>query len=215
MTSAAYPPEPWHLRGEFLAGVFLVPPVELPGRVWAEMPPGARPFTLAGRAIVAVAAVRYTPGGVLDYDELLVAVPTIRGRRLAVTIPLIWVTSPASRAGGRELWGIPKELMTERRAAAGRRLRALFRTEERTILAEVDGVATFDLPGTWTLPMPTLQRRPGGGVIRSTNSIRGRLHLARTAWTFGSSLSWLQGRRPVLSAALTRAVVVFGTRVER
>lgn len=211
----SYPPEPWHLRGEFLAGIFLVPTSELPAHVWAEIPSAARPLALGGRAIVAVAAVRYTPGGVLDYDELLVAVPTIQRRRLALTIPQIWVTSPASRAGGRALWGIPKELMTTRRAAAGRRLRVRHRAEDRAVLAEVDGAATIDLPGTWTLPLPTLQRRPGGGVIRSSNSVRGRMHLARTAWTFGSSLSWLRGRRPALSAALTGAAIVFGTHVER
>lgn len=48
--------------------------------MWAELPYGARPVTVAGRAIVAVAAVRYTPGGVLDYDELLVAVAGARHR---------------------------------------------------------------------------------------------------------------------------------------
>lgn len=213
MTS--YPPEPWRLRGEFLAGIFLVTVAELPAHVWAEIPPGARPVTLAGRAIVAVAAVRYTPGGVLAYDELLVAVPTIRRGRLAVTIPQIWVTSPASAAGGQALWGIPKDLMATRRAGAGRRLRVRHRAEDRAVLAEVDGTATVDLPGIWTLPLPTLQRRPGGGAIRSSNSVRGRLHLARTTWTFGSSLSWLGGRRPALSAALTGAAIVFGTHVER
>lgn len=210
-----YPPEPWHLRGEFLAGVFLVPVAELPGSVWAEMPTGARPITVVGRAIVAVSAVRYTPGGVLDYDELLVAVPTVRRRRVAVTIPQIWVTSPASAAGGRALWGIPKHLMSTRRTAGGRRLRVLHRAEDRAVLAEVDGAATVTLPGTWTLPLPTLQRRPGGGVIRSVNTVRGRLHVARTAWALGGPLSWLDGRRPALSAALTGAEIVFGTRVER
>lgn len=213
-----YPPEPWYLGGDFLSGIFLVPVSELPGQVWAHLPAGARPVRIAGRAIVAVAAVRYTPGGVLAYDELLVAVLVIRRGRLAVTIPQIWVTSPASQAGGRALWGIPKELMSARRSPAGRRLRALFRTTGRAVLAEVSGAARLDLPGTWTLPLPTLQRGADGAssaIIRSSNSVRGRLHLAHTEWSFGSSLSWLQGRRPLLSAALTRAAVVFGARVER
>lgn len=216
MTDAAYPPEPWFLGGDFLAGVFLVPVSEVPAAVWAEVPAAARPVRVAGRVVVAVAAVRYTPGGVLAYDELLVALPVIHGRRVSVTIPQIWVTSPASRDGGRALWGIPKHLMSARRASAGRRLSGAYRGEDRAVLADVAGSARVDLPGIWTLPLPTLQRGAGcSPSIRSQNSVRGRLHLARTEWSFGSSLSWLRGRRPVLSAALTRAAVVFGARVER
>lgn len=209
-----YPPEPWYLGGDFLVGVFLVPVGALPDQVWAEIPRGARPLQIAGRVIVGVAAVRYTPGGVLAYDELLVAVPVLGRRRVSVTIPQIWVTSPASRAGGRALWGIPKELMSARRESAGRTVRALYRGEDRTVLAEVTGRAGFDVPGIWSLPLPTLQRGARAS-IRSSNSVRARVHLARTRWTFGSSLSWLQDRRPVLSLALTRAAVVFGARVER
>lgn len=213
MTSA-YPPQPWHLIGDFAVGVFTVPVREIPAEVLAEIPTGARPITVAGRAVVGVAAVRYAPSGVLAYDELLVALPVIHRGRPAVNIPQIWVTSAASQAGGRALWGIPKLLMSARREASGRDLRALYRTDTRAILAETRAHAGFPVPGVWTLPMPTLQRR-GAASIRSVNSIRGRLHAARTQWTFGSSLSWLQGRRPVLSAAITHAAVVFGTRVQR
>lgn len=210
----AYPPEPWHLGGDFLVGVFLVPVGSLPDEVWNQFPRGARPLQIAGRVIVGVAAVRYGPGGVLAYDELLVAIPVIARRRVSVTIPQIWVTSPASRAGGRALWGIPKELMSARRESAGRSMRALYRREDRAVLAEATGRAGCVLPGTWSLPLPTLQRG-GRAAIRSSNSVRARIHLARTRWAFGSSLSWLQGRRPALSVALTRAKVVFGARVDR
>ena len=216
----AYPPEPWLLRGDFAVAVFLVPVRELPAEVTAQLPGGARPLVLAGRAAVGVAAVQYTPGGVLAYDELLVALPVVHRGRLAVTIPQIWVSSPASRAGGRALWGIPKELMNARRLSNGRRFQALYRNEDRSILAETSMSVRRSIPGTWSLPLPTVQRaedaanRPSA-FIRSSNSVRGKLHLAHTQWTFGSSLSWLQGRRPVLSAAITRASVVFGAHVER
>ncbi len=45
-----------------------------------------------------------------DVRELLVARPvrTPHGRRISITD--IWVDSPASVAGGRELWAIPKQL---------------------------------------------------------------------------------------------------------
>lgn len=216
----AYPSGPWLLRGDFAVAVFLVPVRELPPEVLAQLPVGARPLVLAGRAVVGVAAVQYTPGGVLAYDELLVALPVVHRGRLAVTIPQIWVSSPASAAGGRALWGIPKELMNARRHSNGRRLKALYRNEDRSILAETSVGVRRSIPGTWSLPLPTVQRggdsasRPSG-FIRSLNSVRGKLHLAHTQWAFGSSLSWLQGRRPVLSAAITRASVVFGAHVER
>ncbi|WP_308431733.1 acetoacetate decarboxylase family protein [Amycolatopsis acidiphila] len=64
-----------------------------------------RPVTVLGRAVVATAFVDYLPGGLLPYHELLAAVVVRRGRRLGLTITDIWVDSPASRAGGRELWG--------------------------------------------------------------------------------------------------------------
>ena len=57
------------------------------------------------------AFVSYEEGSPLTYHELLVARPVstdAHGRR--VTITDIWVDSPASVAGGRELWAIPKGL---------------------------------------------------------------------------------------------------------
>lgn len=216
----AYPPEPWLLGGDFAVAVFLVPVREIPTEVMAQLPEGSRPLAVAGRAVVGVSAVRYTPGGVLAYDELLVAIPVVHQARLAVTIPQIWVSSPASRAGGRALWGIPKELMDTQRRSTGRLVQALYRAEDRTILAETSARVRRSIPGIWNLPLPTVQRAGESfghpaTFIRSSNSVRGRLHLAHTHWMFGSSLSWLQGRSPVLGAAITRASVIFGARVER
>jgi len=58
-----------------------------------------------------VALVDYREPSPLAYGELLVArTTTNRAGKRAVTITDIWVDSPASRAGGRELWAIPKEL---------------------------------------------------------------------------------------------------------
>jgi len=61
--------------------------------------------------VYGAAFVRYEEGSPLTYSELLVgrAVDADEhGRR--VTITDIWVDSPASVAGGRELWAIPKGL---------------------------------------------------------------------------------------------------------
>jgi acetoacetate decarboxylase len=61
--------------------------------------------------VYGAAFVSYEEGSPLTYSEFLVARPVSTdsaGRR--VTITDIWVDSPASVAGGRELWGIPKGL---------------------------------------------------------------------------------------------------------
>ncbi len=67
-----------------------------------------RPAGMYGAAFVS-----YEPGSPLTYSELLVArlVPApagSTGKRVSITD--IWVDSPASVAGGRELWAIPKGL---------------------------------------------------------------------------------------------------------
>ena len=61
--------------------------------------------------VYGAAFVSYEEGSPLTYSELLVARPVSTdkdGRRVSITD--IWVDSPASVAGGRELWAIPKGL---------------------------------------------------------------------------------------------------------
>lgn len=92
----SYPAAPWHMVGSLWLSVFRV----------ADGVNDLRPAGLYG-----VAFVSYEEGSPLTYSELLVARPVTtdaNGRR--VTITDIWVDSPASVAGGRELWGIPKGL---------------------------------------------------------------------------------------------------------
>jgi hypothetical protein len=91
-----YPPAPWAMGGQLWLSIFkLREPVD-------EL----RPAGIYGAAFVS-----YEPGSPLTYSELLVArlVDTDEhGRRVSITD--IWVDSPASVAGGRELWAIPKGL---------------------------------------------------------------------------------------------------------
>jgi hypothetical protein len=127
VTETAYPPEPWYLGGSMLVSVFAVPAETLPPEF--ALPQGRRALRIGSCVIVGVAAVQYLPGGVLEYDELLVAVPSLGRGGLRVTIPQIWVDSPASRLGGRELWGIPKQLARfTRRAGPGGRTRFAMHT---------------------------------------------------------------------------------------
>lgn len=106
MTS--YPPAPWHMHGSLWLSVFRL------GRdVDAHHPAGT----------YGVALVSYEEPSPLTYHELLLA-RTVKAKpagsasdrrpnsvgKGAVTITDIWVDSPASQAGGRALWAIPKEL---------------------------------------------------------------------------------------------------------
>ncbi len=208
----AYPPEPWRLFADFGISLFLVPLTALPAEVAAHAPAGARMLRLGRRAIVGVAAVRYGEGGVLSYDELLVAVPVWHRGGPRVSISQIWVDSAASRAGGRELWGIPKRLMTTQRRARGGRLEATFTDSAGVELASVSADSTRSLPGRWPLPLPTAQRLPEVGLDDhiSHNSMRAGIHAIRADWRFGGPLAWLRSAKPVLSVGLSRVDITFG-----
>jgi hypothetical protein len=104
-TGAAYPPEPWALAGDAVVSLFAVPAGRLPA-----VPSGFVPLRLGGRGLVAAGWVRYGAGSVIEYSELFAAVAGSFRRRLTATVTHMWVDSEASRAGGRELWGYPKEM---------------------------------------------------------------------------------------------------------
>ena len=92
----SYPAAPWQMVGSLWLTLFKV----------REQVDELRPAGIYGAAFVS-----YEEGSPLTYSELLVARPVKseqHGRR--VTITDIWVDSPASVAGGRELWAIPKGL---------------------------------------------------------------------------------------------------------
>lgn len=169
--SEAYPPAPWHLEGRLLLSLF------------------AR---AGGHPVVGVAFVEYGPGGDLAYGELLAATVS---RALVPTVLQIWVDSAASRAGGRELWGMPKEMASFGGAAGIAGLRARVR------------------PGgpRLPIPLPTLQRLDGSTFL-AANLITARAAPMQARWEFDPAgpLAWLHGRRPFLSVALTDAGIDFG-----
>ncbi|WP_395244223.1 acetoacetate decarboxylase family protein [Agromyces sp. MMS24-K17] len=228
----AYPPEPWYLGGDFVVAVRLVPIDRLPGAVADAAPAGARLLRLGGRAIVGTALVHYEAGGVLAYEELLVALPAWHRGRLRVVIPQIWVTSPASRAGGRALWGIPKGLAEVRRShpESGRLLAevtigpvapaAAARGDghEARVDAAVDAVVGGRLwPWRVRLPLPTAQRLDDRETV-SVNVIDAEVRAVRANWRFDADgpLGWLGASdRPLVQLVLARASIVFGRRVER
>jgi acetoacetate decarboxylase len=82
------------------------------GSLWLTLFKVAEPVDeLRPAGIYGAAFVSYEEGSPLTYSEFLVARPIStdrHGRRVSITD--IWVDSPASVAGGRELWAIPKGL---------------------------------------------------------------------------------------------------------
>ena len=200
-----YPPEPWYLGGSLLASAFLVDD----GVFRDALPAGRHALRFGSKVVVGVASASYVPGGVLAYEELLVALPTWGRGGLRITIPQIWVDSAQSREGGRALWGIPKEL-------------AVFeRSETRAAMNGADMVLDSRtgralLPGMRQLALPILQSVEGGSIL-SHNRVIGRIRSLRARWSFAADgpLGYLAGHTPFVSFAVRDASIVFGMDVER
>ncbi|MEX0835315.1 MAG: acetoacetate decarboxylase family protein [Nitriliruptor sp.] len=207
-----YPPEPWHLGGSMHVSLWRVPVGDLPASLHAALPTGARIATVAGTALVGTAFVHYEPGSVLSYDELLVATLVRHGRGLRITISDIWVDSPASVAGGRELWGIPKRLADFERGGTRRGSLQVRAIEDGVTLAELQVVPGVRVPGWRRLPMPTTQRLDGVETVSRVQSLA-RVRFARAAWRFpaGSPIAWLQDRRPIVTTSFEELAITFGT----
>lgn len=202
-----YPPPPWRLEGDLCASVWAVPRATVP-----PLPAEAIPATVAGRALVVTGWAVYAPGGILAYREALCAV-VLRGPRFpAVTITHIWVDHPASVAGGRALWSIPK--------AAGH-FSGTPETGAEVADAQGRPIATLHVAPGRALPwrqgfsLRTVQSRldaGGGAAVIARLQATGRIRLVRADWRFepAGPLGFLHGRRPWLSARLERSVLRFG-----
>ncbi|WP_225769461.1 acetoacetate decarboxylase family protein [Inquilinus sp. Marseille-Q2685] len=203
MTDApAYPPPPWRLRGTVRAALWRVPLAALPG----PLPDGARPLGWGRSALLATVWAEWLPGGDLAYAELVVAVPVRLGRRIGVTVTAAWVDSPASLAGGRALWAIPKRL--------GRFETAGGRTE---LFAAQRPVAAFtDRPGRalpLRLPFPLRVLQPDGAGVRITRAAAtGWPRFGGPGWEFppDGPLALLAGRQPFIALTLAEAEARFG-----
>lgn len=208
-TRVSYPPEPWQLGGSMLMTAWRLPAAVVRAEAERYVPEGVQLLTVGGRAFMFTAFVRYTPGSVLSYDELLVAAVARRGTAPVAVIPHIWVDSPASVAGGRELWGIPKGLADFTQSWENP-LVASASVDGRE-LASVRASQGVRLPGWRRLPMPTAQRLDGHDAFADVQSL-GRLHLGSAAWTFpdDSPLAFLGRAKPVVTSVLREMTIRFG-----
>ncbi|MFJ7334212.1 acetoacetate decarboxylase family protein [Streptomyces sp. NPDC101110] len=183
-----------------IVSLWRVPVGDLPS--W-RLPPGARPWIVRRRATVVTFWVDYRPGGVLAYREFLIALAVRQGHRLNACAVSAWVDDERSLAGGRALWGIPKELGTVTVRADSRGARgelaapgiAAVRLAYRDVLR-----LPFRLPARAHL----VQQLSDGSPCRVPMRITGRPALGRGRVTTapGASLSVLGRHRPFLSLAL-------------
>jgi hypothetical protein len=202
-----HPPPPWHLRGRMYLSVWLARPRAVPGRP----PAGVRPVPVLGRRAVICAWVVYEPDGTLAYNELLTAVPVRARGRFMASVTRVWVDSAASRDGGRELWGIPKEPATFTTDQDGRTFRAHAHDDNGPIAAAMFRPYAR-LPGRWARGGRVAQTLAGR---LTTTPVRAgaRVTLARARWDFPphGPLSGLRGCRPVLTLILEDLRLRFGT----
>ncbi len=99
--SQAYPPAPWQFVGQLWTGVVRV-------SASARLPAGLTPILRSWRVVTLV----YYGEGTLRYNELMIGTLARYGRHIGVFVEHLWVDSHASLLGGREIWGLPKELAT-------------------------------------------------------------------------------------------------------
>lgn len=201
--SGAYPPAPWRLTGEAHVSFWLIDR----DKVASSLPPAAKPFQLGPRCLITTGWVKYTPPGILAYHELLFSIPVRSSVGWGVTIPLIWVDSPASLSGGRELWHIPKQLAEW----------DLFRPNEFHAAQAGQTLATFQyhpglkLPGSFPGYSQVIQ--PVAKTLQAT-PFRGyaSFRLGRGVWQFpeGSPLHFLATAKPFLTVELAPVVMDFG-----
>ncbi|MEU0742205.1 acetoacetate decarboxylase family protein [Streptomyces sp. NPDC006134] len=200
-----YPPEPWHLEGRLYVSVWTVPRSD----VTAPLPPEVRPVTLLGRALVGTAWAVYEGDGVLRYREVLRAVLVRRRFRPMATITGIWVDSEASRAGGRALWGVPKELAVFT-VTGHDTFSARARAEHGHLLCAARFRALTRVSLRVPVAFPVAQTRAGRLHI-SPVRCRGRARPARASWEFGEAGPGGPGRRrPLLSVLYEDARMLFG-----
>ncbi|MFL6061320.1 MAG: acetoacetate decarboxylase family protein [Marmoricola sp.] len=190
----SYPPAPWQMHGQLWLSLFRVREGDHPDRA-----PG----------VYGVALVKYEDPSPLTYGELLVAHlvdPGSTGSRAAKAVHItdIWVDSPASVAGGRALWAIPKDLC-DFTFSSGRR----GPTTHTSWSAGVDGQpivsAGFTDLSRFAPRLPfkgnTWQQRESGEAVTACLTGSSRALPCRASWTFDPSgpLGWLDGKRTLAS----------------
>ena len=104
----SYPPSPWLLKGYATQSLHLV---EI-DRARQFVPPQLEiAAVLPGKTLGSIYLSEYQSGSILEYNELIVAPALVKNQgKIGGWISHIYVDNPDSVAGGREIWGLPKEM---------------------------------------------------------------------------------------------------------
>ncbi|HEY9846951.1 MAG TPA: acetoacetate decarboxylase family protein [Candidatus Caenarcaniphilales bacterium] len=103
-----YPQPPWTLRGYALQTLQLIDIARVRPLIPSELEIIA---VWPGKTIGGVFVASYGAGSALEYNELIVVSAITRhASQPGGWISHIYVDNPDSVAGGREIWGLPKEL---------------------------------------------------------------------------------------------------------
>ena len=106
----SYPQAPWTLRGFAFQTLHLI---DL-AKASPFIPPELTIVTVSpSKTLGGVYLSNYGAGSSLEYSELIVVAGLVkRGQTIGAWVSHIYVDNPDSVAGGREIWGMPKELAT-------------------------------------------------------------------------------------------------------
>lgn len=211
----AYPPAPWRLGGSLVVSLWSLPQRELPLDILTS---DLLPQRWFGRGILATAFSLYEPGGVLSYNELLLALRVRASGRGMVTVPRIWVDSSASVAGARALWAVPKDFAAFTVATAnddGRTERSFEARNDDGVLARMRFRQRMTLPGWWRTRTSIAQVRDGDLTITRAQALS-RIAIGSAFWEVPaeSPLGFLRGRRPLVSLRLHDMTMAFGIQAE-
>ncbi len=201
----AFPPAPWSLNGQLYGSIWTVP---RPAFKY-EFPSELVPLVNLGRVGVFAGFVDYQPGSILTYHELIAGVVVhLKGSfQYAFNITHIWVDDEVSRQGGRELWGVPKELagFEYRYRRDNRDFEATAQLDGKT-LAQGNFSSLAGLPVKLKIPVPfpnlqLLRDQPH----RSSGTFWSSLQISRSGMIVPDSsplaVLGVAGRKPLISFA--------------
>jgi acetoacetate decarboxylase len=190
------------------------------GQLWLSLFRVPKPVDdLRPAGVYGAAFVSYEEGSPLTYTELLVARPVKsdeHGRRVSITD--IWVDSPESVAGGRELWAIPKgrcdfTLESEHRGPLSTTELSARLGRQPIASARFTDVsrATLRTPfkgGTWQPGIPDTDGEERTATLQGS----ARALPCRGHWEFDPAgpLGWLVGQRRLASFRMAGFRMAFG-----
>lgn len=191
-----HPYPPWTLCGHGLQTVHLLDV----DRVRPFIPPSLEIISvLPGKTVGSVYVARYNSDSTLPYSELIVASGLVQhNRQIGSWISHIYVDNPQSVEGGREIWGLPKELAEfEWRTDASVKV-----TQAGIVLCTLN--CNWQIPGLsqpLSSPVFSLQNNE---LICFTGDWRSKFNLAGVKLSIPdtSPFSDLNIKRPLLSLSL-------------